>query len=189
MKCIVKKIGGFMSYRLSKIYTRKGDDGTTSLDGKHRLSKNSLQIEAMGTLDELNCAMGLVLIPLDSHSAVYECLAQIQNELFDLGSELCPPHHSVISNNHISRLEEMLDKWNADLPPLKEFLLPRSTCHLARAICRRAERCLVALNAAEPLNPEVLRYINRLSDLLFVIARILAKETQTSEDLWQHIKK
>lgn len=182
-----------MGYRLSKIYTRTGDEGTTSLDGKHRVPKNSLSIEAVGTLDELNCTIGLVLTQPDIPHEIYECLAQIQNELFDLGGELCPPHRLVISANHIDHLEKTLDKWNATLPPLKEFLLPRGNfasvmCQLARTVCRRAERCIVALNSEEKLNPEILRYINRLSDLLFVTARVLALENHVSEETWAHTK-
>jgi cob(I)alamin adenosyltransferase len=183
-----------MGYRLSKIYTRKGDDGTTSLDGKERILKHALSIETLGTLDELNCAIGLVLSQPTLDSSVFACLAAVQNHLFDAGGELCPPHRPVITEEHVTQLEKQLDQWNADLPPLKEFLLPRgntasASCHLARAICRRAERCIVALIQEQTINPEILRYLNRLSDVLFVAARVLAKEDHSKEILWEHKRK
>lgn len=180
-----------MGYRLSKIYTRKGDDGTTSLDGKERVLKHSLRVETLGTLDELNCAVGIVLAQPNMNASVVACLTQAQHHLFDIGGELCPPHRVVITAEHVTELEHILDQWNAELPPLKEFLLPggnmaSASCHLARAICRRAERCLVALHQEEKLNPEILRYVNRLSDVLFVAARVLAKEGHNAEVLWNH---
>lgn len=180
-----------MSYRLSKIYTRKGDDGTTSLDGKNRILKNSQRIETVGTLDELNCTIGLVVSQKKINPDVYQTLTQIQHELFDLGGELCPPHRSAITAEHVRRLEKKIDEWNNTLEPLKEFVLPQgnfvsSACHLARAVCRRAERNLVALMQEEESSAEGLRYINRLSDLLFVAARILAKDEHCPEILWQH---
>jgi len=183
-----------MGYRLSKIYTRKGDDGTTSLDGKNRLLKNALQIEAVGTLDEANCALGLVLTQAGIDEKMHALLTQIQHDLFNLGGELCPPHRAVITAEKIAWLEQQIDHWNETLPPLKEFLLPGGTpasanCHLARAICRRAERCLVALNQQEKLFTESLRYVNRLSDFLFVAARILAKNENCEEVLWEHQRK
>ena len=181
-----------MGYRLSKIYTRTGDDGTTSLDGQERLLKNALRIEAVGTLDELNCAIGLALSHPPIHPEVYECLCQVQNELFDLGGELHVPERIIITAEKITHLEEKLDHWNETLPPLKEFLLPRgnsksAACHVARTVCRRAERSLVRLHRQTPLaNPEILRYLNRLSDLLFIIARILARESEEKEVLWDN---
>lgn len=180
-----------MSYRLSKIYTRKGDDGTTSLDAKNRLPKNSLRIETIGTLDELNSSIGMVLAHPILTEDVHTSLTQIQNDLFDMGGELCPPHRLVITPEKVTYLEKMIDKWNEELPPLKEFILPggnipSATCHLARAICRRAERCLVSLMQSETVNPEILKYINRLSDTLFVAARMLARETHQEEILWNH---
>lgn len=183
-----------MGYRLSKIYTRKGDTGTTSLDGKTRIHKTSLQIETIGTIDEVNSALGMVLANDILTFDVQACLTRIQHDLFDMGGELCPPHHLAITPEKITYLEEMIDKWNETLPPLKEFILPggnqkSATCHLARAICRRAERCAFALNEEETINPDILKYLNRLSDVLFVAARVLASEDHTEEVLWDHEKK
>lgn len=183
-----------MGYRLSKIYTRTGDDGTTSLDGKNRLLKNALQIEAVGTLDEANCALGLVLAQPGIDAEMHSLLTQLQHDLFNLGGELCPPHRPAITKEKVVWLEQQIDRWNITLPPLQEFLLPGGTvasanCHLARAICRRAERCMVALNQEEKLFTESLRYVNRLSDFLFVAARILAKQENCDELLWEHERK
>lgn len=180
-----------MGNRLSKIYTRTGDDGNTSVEPKHRIPKNSARIEALGTLDELNSALGLLLTHEISHSGIRDCLTQVQHDLFNLGGELCPPHHLVISDDNVTRLEEIIDEWNNDLPPLKEFILPGGNlasahCHLARTICRRAERCLVTLHQEKEMNMAILRYINRLSDLLFVAARILMKQDNKKEVLWEH---
>ncbi len=182
-----------MSYRLTKIYTRKGDDGNTSL-GKQRLPKNHPLVETLGALDELNCAIGLTLAFGLSNSKLQTQLTCIQNDLFDLGGELAEPEYHAITSDKILILEENLDAWNADLPPLKEFLLPRGTpaavaCHLARTICRRAERALVELHQAAPLkNAELLRYLNRLSDFLFVAARVLGQEGKAEEKTWEHKK-
>lgn len=183
-----------MGYRLSKIYTRTGDDGKTQVSAKERIPKNSILIETLGTIDELNSAIGIVLAHKTNNLDLQWCLTDIQHELFDLGGELCPPHHCVITPDKIKRLENSIDEWNEVLPPLKEFILPggsltSASCHLARAICRRAERCLVALNQENPLNPDILRYINRLSDLLFVAARIFARDDHQAEVLWKHEKK
>jgi cob(I)alamin adenosyltransferase len=183
-----------MGYRLSKIYTRKGDDGSTSLDGKNRLSKSDLRIEVIGTIDELNCVIGMVLAHDNYSEDVRSFFTQIQHDLFNLGGELCPPHHPAITEEKITLLENKIDKWNEDLPPLKEFILPggnaaSATCHLARAICRRAERHLVALQKEESFSPALLHYLNRLSDVLFVAARILTKEAHGEEVLWQSGKK
>lgn len=180
-----------MSYRLTKIYTRKGDDGTTSLDAKNRIAKNSPQVEAVGTIDELNSALGMVLAFNIATPSIEKAFMQIQQDLFDLGGELCPPHRVAITPEKITQLENWLDEWNDALPPLKEFILPggnpkSASCHLARTICRRAERCLVTLNQDEEMNPDLMRYVNRLSDLLFVAARVLARETDNTEILWQH---
>lgn len=183
-----------MGYRLSKIYTRKGDDGTTSLDSHHRIPKDSIRIEVIGTVDELNSVIGMVLSFNVETQEIQDSLKQIQQDLFNLGGELCPPHHLVITSEKVSQLEHWLDEWNAKLPPLKEFILPggnpkSATCHLARTVCRRTERSLVTLNSQESLNPDILRYINRLSDVLFVAARLLGKETKSEEILWEHERK
>lgn len=182
-----------MSYRLSKIYTRKGDDGNTTLQDQ-RLPKNHPLVETLGAIDELNCALGLTLAFGIGDKKLQEQLTQIQNELFDLGGELAEPKYHAISENKVARLEKELDEWNSQLPPLKEFLLPRGTpatvaCHLARTICRRAERALVELHREEAVkNPEILRYLNRLSDFLFVAARSLARQEHCEERLWEHEK-
>ncbi len=177
-----------MGHRLSRIYTRTGDDGTTGLADGTRVSKASARVEAYGTVDELNAAIGLVLsaaIPMP----VREILTRIQHELFELGAELATPGATTMTSRAVERLETQLDTFNATLPPLKEFILPgggraAATCHLARTIARRAERCLVALAANEDVNPEGLRYLNRLSDLLFVLARILTRVAAGEEILW-----
>jgi cob(I)alamin adenosyltransferase len=183
-----------MGYRLSKIYTRTGDDGKTQVSVGERILKNHILIETLGTLDELNCAMGLTLSFPIQNPVIKTCFTQIQHTLFDIGGELCPPHGIVIVEEKISALENQIDEWNTHLPPLKEFLLPGGNpasahCHLARAICRRAERCLVTLLQEEPINPAILRYLNRLSDLLFVAARVLAAEDNQQEILWDHVRK
>jgi cob(I)alamin adenosyltransferase len=179
-----------MSYRLTKIYTRKGDQGFTTFGDQH-LPKDDLLIEVIGTLDELNSSIGLIISLHIKDSAIENCLTQIQHDLFHLGGELHTPEHKMIDANKITQLENLLDEWNHTLPPLKEFLLPRgnppsAACHVARTVCRRAERCLVRLHRQIPLsNTEMLRYLNRLSDLLFVVARKLAEETHEKEVLWE----
>lgn len=178
-----------MGHRLSKIYTRTGDKGETGLGDGARVAKDSARVEAYGTADELNSALGMVLSH-DLPPAVRECLTDIQHELFDLGSELCVPGYSAIADAHIARLETVLDGFNSDLPALKEFILPgggpaAAACHLARTVCRRAERRVVTLARDEAVNETVIRYLNRLSDLLFVIARVLARHETGSEVLWR----
>lgn len=183
-----------MPYRLTKIYTRKGDQGYTTL-GDNRLSKDDLLLEALGTIDELNSVIGFVLSHTIQNKEIENYLTQIQNELFDMGGELHLPQHKVITPEKIDQMEYMLDTWNETLPPLKEFVLPRgghktTACHIARTVCRRAERCMVKLHRQIPLNnAEMLRYLNRLSDLLFVAARMLAKESHEQELLWEHERK
>lgn len=179
-----------MSNRLSKIYTRTGDDGTTGLGDGTRVPKDDPRVEAYGTIDELNSAIGLLLAE-KLPAGVTECLTRTQHELFDLGSELCVPGYKAITADHIIWLEQTLDCFNADLPPLKEFILPggnhaAAVCHLARTICRRAERRTLTLHRASSVNSEVLRYLNRLSDLLFVLARVIARQDGGSEVLWKH---
>lgn len=183
-----------MPYRLTKIYTRKGDEGYTSLNNQ-RLSKDDDLIEALGTIDELNSVIGLIIAYDIQQQDIKTGLTHIQNDLFDMGGELHLPEKMVITTDKVKQLEHLLDAWNKTLPPLKEFVLPRgnpksAVSHIARAVCRRAERCLVRLHRQTPLkNPVMLRYLNRLSDLLFVIARMLAKETQETEVLWDHERK
>lgn len=179
-----------MGHRLSKIYTRTGDEGETGLGDGSRVSKDDLRVEAFGTVDELNSAIGTVLA-FDPPQAIGSCLLEIQHDLFNLGGELCIPGHTIIVAADIARLEEQLDSFNVHLPPLKEFILPggskaASLCHVARTICRRAERRVVSLMRNEAVNPELLRYLNRLSDFLFVIARVLARSDGGSEVLWRN---
>jgi cob(I)alamin adenosyltransferase len=179
-----------MGHRLSKIYTRTGDDGTTGLGDGARVPKTHPRIEAYGTVDEANSALGMVLAVSDLPEAVATRLTQIQHELFDLGGELAVPGYRVMKDEHVSQLEAWLDDFNAPLPMLKEFILPgggpaTAACHLARAITRRAERCVWALAQEEQIAPEVARYLNRLSDLLFVVARVLARHERGEEVLWK----
>jgi cob(I)alamin adenosyltransferase len=179
-----------VGHRLSKIYTRTGDDGSTGLGDGTRVSKDSLRVEAFGTVDELNAAIGIVLAE-ELPQAVRECLVRVQHQLFNLGGELCMPDMQLISQAQVDQLEQQLDSFNADLPPLKDFILPGGSpaaahCHLARTIARRAERRVISLAAQEAVNDTAIRYLNRLSDLLFVIARVLARENGGKEVLWEH---
>lgn len=179
-----------MGHRLSKIYTRTGDDGTTGLGDGTRVEKNHARIEAYGTVDEANSAIGVVLAVSGLPGEVAETLTKIQHELFDLGGELAVPGYRAILDTHIDQLEQSLDRFNEPLPPLKEFILPgggpaAAACHMARAITRRAERCVWTLAKQEAVAPEVMRYLNRLSDLLFVLARVLARHERGQEVLWK----
>jgi cob(I)alamin adenosyltransferase len=179
-----------MGNRLSKIYTRTGDDGSTGLGDGSRVPKESLRVEAYGAVDEVNSFIGVVIAVPTVPSAVKECLVEVQNDLFDLGGELCIPGHRMLAAAHVDRLEVSLDGFNESLPPLKEFILPgggtaAAACHVARAVCRRAERCAWALARVEEVSPDALKYLNRLSDLLFVIARVLARQEQGTETLWR----
>jgi cob(I)alamin adenosyltransferase len=177
-----------MGHRLSKIVTRTGDAGETGLADGSRLPKSGPRVQALGEVDELNSQLGVLLVqPLPA--AVREPLARVQHELFDLGGELSLPGASLVKESYLERLEAELTKLNANLPPLKEFVLPggnppAAAAHLARAMARRAERALWALNAVEALNPLAPRYLNRLSDYLFVCARVLARENGGSEVSW-----
>jgi cob(I)alamin adenosyltransferase len=180
-----------MGNRLSKIYTRTGDDGTTGLGDGSRVPKDSVRVEAYGTVDELNSALGVLLAVPGLPPTVSACLTQVQHELFDLGGELCIPGHRVIIAGQVTQLEQALDGFNDALPPLKEFILPgggpgAAACHLARSIARRAERRVWALARIEAVRPEVTQYLNRLSDLLFVLARVLARHERGAEVLWHH---
>jgi cob(I)alamin adenosyltransferase len=179
-----------MGHRLSKIYTRTGDDGTTGLGDGSRTPKDSLRVEAYGTVDELNSFVGLLRAELAAGHPAQTLLSRIQHELFDLGGELCIPGYSLIKEESIDRLEAGIDTLNADLPPLKDFILPGGSkaaglTHVARAVCRRAERRVQSLSREETLSPLGLKYLNRLSDYLFVLARVLARENGGSEVLWQ----
>lgn len=181
-----------MGHRLSKIYTRTGDAGSTGLGDGSRVDKDHTLVEAYGTVDELNSIIGMVLAH-DLPAPVRNCLVSIQHDLFDLGGELSIPGHKVIDSDYVSRLEQTLDKFNDPLPPLKEFILPggghaAATCHLARTVCRRAERRTWAASKDRELNPVSLQYLNRLSDLLFVIGRVLARNENGQEVLWQRKK-
>lgn len=178
-----------MGNRLSKIYTRTGDDGSTGLGDGTRVAKESLRVEAYGTVDEANSALGTVLAVPALSPDISRCLTQVQHDLFDLGGELCIPGLVMIGAAHIERLEQELDAFNAGLPALKEFILPgggqaAAACHLARAVTRRAERRCWSLARAEAVSPEALKYLNRLSDLLFVVARVLARSAD-GEVVWR----
>ena len=180
-----------MGNRLTKIYTRTGDDGLTGLATGDRIAKFDPRIEASGTVDETNCAIGVVLSENGIPDEVRVSLRRIQNELFDLGAELSLPEYRAIGADHTERLEAELDEFNSSLPPLKEFILPGGSpgaarCHLARAVCRRAERAAWALADQATVNPDLLRYLNRLSDLLFVVARVIARQQGGEEVLWEH---
>lgn len=183
---LVKKMGN----RLSKIYTRTGDKGSTGLGDGSRVDKDSLRVETYGTVDELNSLIGLILAA-DLEQSVRNCLTRTQHELFDLGGELCMPGYTLIPTDFVEQLEADLDRFNQDLPPLKDFILPGGSeaaarCHLARTVCRRAERLMVSLSKLEDINEVSLRYLNRLSDLLFVIARVLARANGGKEVTWVH---
>jgi cob(I)alamin adenosyltransferase len=191
-----------MGNRLSKIYTRTGDDGTTGLGDGQRVAKDHERVEAYGAVDELNSSVGVLLAYSTLPTAVSSCLTEVQHELFDLGGELCIPGSRAISAAQVERLEQQLDAFNQPLPPLKDFILPgggpmAAACHVARTIARRAERrawTLITMEASSPSPPsdvssEAARYLNRLSDLLFVIARVLARHEHGSEVLWRHDRK
>lgn len=178
-----------MGHRLTRIYTRTGDAGTTGLGDGSRVGKDNPRIEAIGAVDELNSLVGVVLAET-LPEPVTACLIAVQHDLFDLGGELSIPGHSAITEDHVSRLEAALDGFNADLPPLKEFILPggsraAAACHVARSVCRRAERRVVSLTAAEQVSPSVQRYLNRLSDLLFVLCRVINRAAGGRDVYWQ----
>lgn len=189
-----------MGYRLSKIYTRTGDKGTTGLATGDRVAKDHIRIETLGTVDELLSSLGLLIAMLPNEPDLTEVLQEIQHRLFDLGSEIAVPGRHVITETLVSWLEVELDKKNESLPPLKEFILPGGSmaaaqCHMTRSVCRKLERRLITLtqfcaDQKEPeLNPFAAAYINRLSDLLFVFARVIARLEGGQEVLWQPISK
>jgi cob(I)alamin adenosyltransferase len=179
-----------MGHRLSRITTRTGDDGTTGLGDGTRVAKDALRIEAMGSIDELNCALGVVVSGGLPVAGAQDTLIDIQHDLFDLGGELAIPGTQLIDESRVLWLEAQSQQFNSALPPLKEFVLPgggaaASACHVARSICRRVERRCWALSRAEPVSSAALHYLNRLSDLLFVLARVLARAQCGSEPLWR----
>ncbi|MBY4678598.1 cob(I)yrinic acid a,c-diamide adenosyltransferase [Marinobacterium arenosum] len=181
-----------MANRLTRIYTRTGDKGQTGLGGGKRVAKFDVRIEAMGDIDELNSQLGVVIALLAADDPLRDALQPIQHRLFDLGGEIAmdSDQYQVIEADDVSALEQLLDRYNADLPSLKEFILPGGSpaaahCHLARTVCRRAERKLHKLAAEHGFNPQSVGYVNRLSDLLFVVARLLARRDGGQEILWQ----
>lgn len=178
-----------MGHRLSKIYTRTGDAGTTGLGDGSRTPKDSARITAIGEVDELNSLLGVVLCET-LPDEIRDLLVGIQHDLFDLGGELCVPGAQFLAATQPGRLEQAVDRYNGDLQPLKEFILPGGTraaaqMHLGRTICRRAERSLVTLAVTEAVSDTARQYLNRLSDLLFVLARWLNKQAGSGDVLWQ----
>lgn len=181
-----------MGNRLSKIATRTGDDGTTGLGDGSRVRKDDARIAAIGDVDELNSQLGVLLaepLPDDVRAA----LSSIQHDLFDLGGELCIPGHAAITDAHLARLDDWLAHYNARLPPLEEFILPggargAALAHVCRTVCRRAERAIVALGVHAPLDAAPRRYVNRLSDLLFVLARVLNRAAGGADVLWDRTR-
>ena len=179
-----------MGHRLSKITTRTGDAGETGLGDGARVGKDNPRIQLLGDIDELNSCLGVLLaekLPKD----IRQALLRVQHDLFDLGGEVCIPGHSMITEQHVTRLEQLTQAYNAKLQPLKEFILPggsraAAAAHLARAVCRRAERSLVALGRREAVGERARQYLNRLSDLLFVLGRVLNRVAKRGDVLWQH---
>ena len=179
-----------MGNRLTKLYTKTGDDGTTGLGDGSRTTKDSARVEAVGTVDELNSWVGLLLAELQANEPLIEPLTDIQHRLFDLGGELAVPGFQLIRAEMVSDLEVLCDRLNEELPPLKEFILPGGSksaglCHMARAVARRAERIIVTLSTEETVGDDLKRYINRLSDVLFVMARQLARREGGQEVFWK----
>ena len=178
-----------MGYRLTKIYTRKGDKGKTRLGEGTQVDKDNPRVEAYGNVDELNSVTGL-LLTAGVPEEISQTLTEIQNDLFDLGGELSVPGHQMLRSERVEHLEAVLDRFNSELDPLEEFILPGGTqaaafCHLARTVCRRAERSLVTLSRSEKVSETALSYLNRLSDLYFVIARTLNKRAGGNDVLWE----
>ena len=178
-----------MGYRLSKIYTRTGDSGETGMADGSRVAKDNIQIAAIGDVDELNSQLGLLVVEC-SGNEMKDKLNRIQHILFDLGSELTLPDHQVIEHSHVDFLEQYLDQLNKDLNPLEEFILPggsrsAAVAHICRSVCRRVERNLVTLDRQRPVNKEAMAFVNRLSDLLFVMARQCCSDDNVDEVYWQ----
>jgi cob(I)alamin adenosyltransferase len=182
-----------MGNRLSKIATRTGDKGTTGLGDGSRIDKDSARIASLGDVDELNSFVGLLLCEA-MPAELREELISVQHDLFDLGGELCIPGYQMITDVHVLRLDNLLEKYNADLPVLQEFILPAgsraaSIAHVCRTVCRRAERSIVTLGKNEAINEHPRQYVNRLSDLMFVLSRVLNRFAGGSDVLWQHGRK
>ncbi len=178
-----------MGHRLSKIVTKTGDAGTTGLGDGSRVAKDSARIAAIGEVDELNCVVGVMLAEA-LPDAVRACLTSVQHDLFDLGGELSIPGYTAVTDAHVARLEADVERFNAELAPLKEFILPGGSpaaarAHVGRTVCRRAERALVRLAAEAPVGDPARRYLNRLSDLLFVLARWLNRDAGCGDVLWK----
>lgn len=186
-----------MGKRLTQIATRTGDEGTTGLGDGTRVDKDHLRICAMGDVDELNSQIGLLLTEAFPPALELELKAlfdQVQHDLFDLGGELCIPNYTLLKEEQVLKLDQWLEQYNAQLPRLEEFILPGGTraaaqAHICRTICRRAERSIVKLGHSEPIHDTPRQYVNRLSDLLFVLARVLNKGAGGSDVLWKHDKK
>lgn len=181
-----------MGHRLSKIATRTGDTGDTGLGDGSRVPKDAARIASLGEVDELNSTLGMLLAE-DVPEAMRAALQQVQQELFDLGGELSIPGHSMVTEAHVQRLDALLEDWNATLEPLKEFILPGGTraaaaAHLARTVCRRAERAVVTLGRTEAVSVALRQYLNRLSDLLFVAGRLLNVHAGRGDVLWRHVR-
>jgi len=179
-----------MAHRLSKITTRTGDGGDTGLGDGSRVAKDSLRVHALGDVDELNSAIGLLAADV-SAAEIAQILSQVQHDLFDVGGELSIPGHAMVGEEHVARLEQAIENWNRELAPLEEFILPGGTrpaaaAHLARTVCRRAERSVVALGAKEKIGEPVRRYLNRLSDLLFIAGRLLNQQAGRGDVQWRH---
>ena len=182
-----------MGNRLSKIATRTGDNGSTGLGDGSRTEKDSVRVHALGDVDELNSNLGLLLCEA-MPDLLREELITIQHDLFDLGGEMCIPGYQIITEQHVTRLDHLLEKYNADLPALTEFILPAgsraaSIAHICRTVCRRAERSIVTLGKAEKIHDHPRQYVNRLSDLLFVLSRVMNRFAGGSDVLWQHERK
>jgi cob(I)alamin adenosyltransferase len=182
-----------MGHRLSKITTRTGDGGETGLGDGTRVPKSNARVHALGDIDELNSAVGLVLAE-ELPAPVRTALGEVQQRLLDLGGEISIPGHAILTAEHVATLERLLEEWNSALPPLKEFIRPGGTraaaaAHLARTICRRAERSLVSIKQKENVRENALRYLNRLSDMLFVAARHLNRHAGQSDVQWRHKRK
>ena len=181
-----------MGKRLSKIYTRTGDDGTTGLGDGTRINKDHVRMDLIGTVDEINSLLGLLAAEISGEENLHELILTCQHRLFDLGGELSIPGHSLISAEHVNYLESRIDSLNTELPALENFVLPGGSkpaaiCHLIRSVSRRAERLMVTLSNTQVINPSAIPFINRFSDLFFVVARTLARRDGSKEILWdQH---